>query len=56
MQMTDENVINLMNGNLIAHQLHLHTFTAINQKMVVLDVQVLRGGKPPERRQRSART
>lgn len=56
MQVTDENMIDLMNGYLITHQLHLHPFTTINQKMVVLDVQVLRGGKPPKRRQRPAGT
>jgi hypothetical protein len=41
MQMADEDMIDFVNGYLVAHQLHLCAFSAINQEMPVLYYQVL---------------
>ena len=48
-------MIDFMNGNLVAHQLHLHAFTTINKKMFILNVQILRGRKSPVCRNGPAR-
>lgn len=55
-QVTDENMIDLMKRHLVAAQLHLHTFTAIDQKMTVLNAKVLGGRKSAMGRKSTAGT
>ena len=45
MQVTDKNVTDLMNADVVSHQLHLGAFTAINKEVVVLYGKVLAGGE-----------
>ena len=46
--MTDEEVINLLNRNRKAGELHLRAFSAIDQDMAVLNIEILRGRKPAD--------
>jgi anti-sigma-K factor RskA len=41
MQMADKDVIYFVDWDLVSHQLHLSAFTAVDQKISVLNVQVL---------------
>ncbi len=43
--MTDENMVDLVNGQLILHQLHLGTFATIYQEVAVLNSEILRSGE-----------
>lgn len=56
MQVTDEDMIDLLLAELVFPKLVLAPLTAIDQKLVVMNGQVLRGGKSPVRRQRAAGT
>ena len=52
--MAYENVIDPERPDVVKGHLHLGAFTRVNKEMPVLDYQVLRGGEPAIRRQRSA--
>lgn len=45
MQVTDENVIDLLLAELVPPQLVLTSFAAVDQQLVVMQGQVLRGGE-----------
>ena len=51
--MTDKNVVDFVNPYVIQRQLHLGTFTTVNNKMPVLNSEVLGGREPAVSRQRS---
>jgi hypothetical protein len=46
MQMTDKNMIDFVIGELESHELHLSTFPAINEKVMILDDYELGRRKP----------
>lgn len=56
MQVADENVIDAVQVRLETHELHLRSFPAVNQKMPVLDLYKLCGGKPSVSRKCAAGT
>ena len=45
MEVADENVIDPVEANTIFRKLHLRSFAAIDQDMMVLDVEIMRGGE-----------
>jgi hypothetical protein len=54
MKMADKNVVDAVEVCLETHQLHLGSLSAIHQEVPVLDLDKLRGGKPPICRQSAA--
>lgn len=54
MKMRDQDVADAVHVGVVAHELHLHAFSAINEKIPVLDFHQLSGRKPPVCRQRAA--
>jgi hypothetical protein len=55
-QMTDENVSDSVKVDLISHQLHLASLTAVNQEISILNLYQLRGREPAIGRHRATRT
>ena len=55
-QVTDENMVDTMKVYLEMHELHLHTFTAVDQEVLILNFHELRRRESPIGRQCTAGT
>ena len=55
-EVTDEDAVDAVEIDLKMHELHLHTFAAVHQEILILNFNELGRGEPPVRRQCTAGT